>query len=76
MRRGHVSQDFFEKTFDVLSDKVDGTDDHNLVFIYMRMIDTFPYVVSLTKRRRGSPHKGYFQDNIARSELKNRGLLK
>ncbi len=73
--RNKVS-DFYEKSYRVMSNRVDSGCDNSSVLIWYRMLCNIKYVVSVSKRWAGADHPGYLPLPEARAELKRRGLWK
>ncbi len=71
-----IKQDFFEKIYDIVVDEANRTNDKDVVLLWIRMLDSLKYVLSITKRFRGNPFVSSISSKLARIELTKRGLWK
>lgn len=71
--------DFYEKMFDRLSARCDAEKDDavcSMGMLWLRALDSFRFVVSITKKYRGKPHQPPHSEAEAKDQLKQRGLWK
>lgn len=75
--RTALKSDFYEKLMEVVWELAKEDDERfTRSMIALRMRDSWRYVSSVTKKYRGKPLTGIFELDIARDELKRRGLWK
>lgn len=74
--RPSIPKDFYEKALRYATESVQASGDPEHAVVWYRMLCTFKYVVSISKRFNGSDHPGYVDHAIAKAELHKRGLWK